>query len=179
MNEHLVHMAVVQQLANNRQGTQKAKTRSEVRGGGRKPWRQKGTGHARQGSTRAPQWTGGGTVFAPVPRDYSFKLNRKEKRAALKSALTTRVQENKFIVLDDLKLDEIKTKKFVEVMNNLKVQKALVVLNDMDVNVIASAKNIPTIKTAQTNEVNVFDVLKYDTVVVTKAAVQKIEEVYA
>ncbi len=179
VNEHLVHMAVVQQLANNRQGTQKAKTRSEVRGGGRKPWRQKGTGHARQGSTRAPQWTGGGTVFAPVPRDYSFKLNRKEKKAALKSALTTRVQENKFIVLDELKLDEIKTKKFVEVMNNLKVQKALVVLNDMDTNVIASAKNIPTVKTAQTNEVNVFDVLKYDTVVVTKAAVQKIEEVYA
>ena len=179
VNEHLVHMAVVQQLANNRQGTQKAKTRSEVRGGGRKPWRQKGTGHARQGSTRAPQWTGGGTVFAPVPRDYSFKLNRKEKKAALKSALTTRVQENKFIVLDDLKLDEIKTKKFVEVMNNLKVQKALVVLNDMDTNVIASAKNIPTVKTAQTNEVNVFDVLKYDTVVVTKAAVQNIEEVYA
>lgn len=179
VNEHLVHMAVVQQLANNRQGTQKAKTRSEVRGGGRKPWRQKGTGHARQGSTRAPQWTGGGTVFAPVPRDYSFKLNKKEKKAALKSALTTRVQENKFIVLEDLKLDEIKTKKFAEVMNNLKVQKALVVLNDMDANVIASAKNIPTVKTAQTNEVNVFDVLKYDTVVVTKAAVQKIEEVYA
>ena len=179
VNEHLVHMAVVQQLANNRQGTQKAKTRSEVRGGGRKPWRQKGTGHARQGSTRAPQWTGGGTVFAPVPRDYSFKLNKKEKRAALKSALTTRVQENKFIVLDELKLDEIKTKKFVEVMNNLKVEKALVVLNDMDANVIASAKNVPTVKTAQTNEVNVFDVLKYDTVVVTKAAAQKIEEVYA
>ena len=179
VNEHLVHMAVVSQLANKRQGTQKAKTRSEVSGGGRKPWRQKGTGHARQGSTRAPQWTGGGTVFAPVPRDYSFKLNRKEKKAALKSALTTRVQENKFIVLDDLKLDEIKTKKFVEVMNNLKVEKALVVLNDMDTNVIASAKNIPTVKTAQTNEVNVFDVLKYDTVVVTKAAVQKIEEVYA
>ena len=179
VNEHLVHMAVVQQLANNRQGTQKAKTRSEVRGGGRKPWRQKGTGHARQGSTRAPQWTGGGTVFAPVPRDYSFKLNKKEKRAALKSALTTRVQENKFIVLDDLKLDEIKTKKFVEVMNNLKVEKALVVLNDMDTNVIASAKNVPTVKTAQTNEVNVFDVLKYGTVVVTKAAVEKLEEVYA
>ena len=179
VNEHLVHMAVVQQLANNRQGTQKAKTRSEVRGGGRKPWRQKGTGHARQGSTRAPQWTGGGTVFAPVPRDYSFKLNKKEKRAALKSALTTRVQENKFIVLDELKLDEIKTKKFVEVMNNLKVEKALVVLNEMDANVIASAKNVPTVKTAQTNEVNVFDVLKYDTVVVTKAAAQKIEEVYA
>ncbi len=179
VNEHLVHMAVVQQLANNRQGTQKAKTRSEVRGGGRKPWRQKGTGHARQGSTRAPQWTGGGVVFAPVPRDYSFKLNKKEKRAALKSALTSRVQENKFIVLDELKLDEIKTKKFAEVMNNLKVEKALVVLNDMDTNVIASAKNIPTVKTAQTNEMNVFDVLKYDTVVITKAAAEKIEEVYA
>ena len=179
MNEHLVHMAVLQQLANNRQGTQKAKTRSEVRGGGRKPWRQKGTGHARQGSTRAPQWTHGGVVFAPVPRDYSFKLNKKEKRVALKSALTSRVAENKFIVLDELKLDEIKTKKFVEVMKNLKVEKALVVLNDMDVNVIKSADNVPTVKTAQTNELNVFDVLKYDTVVVTKDAVKTIEEVYA
>ena len=179
INEHLVHMAVLQQLANNRQGTQKAKTRSEVRGGGKKPYRQKGTGHARQGSTRAPHYTGGGVVFAPVPRDYSFKLNKKEKRAALKSALTSRVVENKFIVLDELKLDEIKTKKFVEVMNNLKVEKALVVLNDMDTNVIASAANIPTVKTAQTNEINVFDVLKYDTVVVTKAAVATIEEVYA
>jgi len=174
VNEHLVHMAVLQQLANNRQGTQKAKTRSEVRGGGRKPWRQKGTGHARQGSTRAPQWTHGGVVFAPVPRDYSFKLNKKEK-----SALTSRVAENKFIVLDELKLDEIKTKKFVEVMKNLKVEKALVVLNDMDVNVIKSADNVPTVKTAQTNELNVFDVLKYDTVVVTKDAVKTIEEVYA
>ena len=179
INEHLVHMAVLQQLANNRQGTQKAKTRSEVSGGGKKPYRQKGTGHARQGSTRAPHYTGGGVVFAPVPRDYSFKLNKKEKRAALKSALTSRVVENKFIVLDELKLDEIKTKKFVEVMNNLKVEKALVVLNDMDANVIASAKNIPTVKTTQTNELNVFDVLKYDTVVVTKAAVDTIEEVYA
>ena len=179
VNEHLVHMAVVAQLANNRQGTQKAKTRSEVSGGGRKPWRQKGTGHARQGSTRAPQWTHGGVVFAPVPRDYSFKLNKKEKRAALKSALTSRVVENKFIVLDELKLDEIKTKKFVEVMKNLKVEKALVVLNDMDVNVIKSADNVPTVKTAQTNELNVFDVLKYDTVVVTKDAVKTIEEVYA
>ena len=179
INEHLVHMAVLQQLANNRQGTQKAKTRSEVSGGGKKPYRQKGTGHARQGSTRAPHYTGGGVVFAPVPRDYSFKLNKKEKRAALKSALTSRVVENKFIVLDELKLDEIKTKKFVEVMNNLKVDKALVVLNDMDTNVIASAKNIPTVKTTQTNELNVFDVLKYDTVVVTKAAVATIEEVYA
>ena len=178
-NEHLVHMAVLQQLANKRQGTQKAKTRSEVRGGGRKPWRQKGTGHARQGSTRSPQWTGGGVVFAPTPRDYSFKLNKKEKRAALKSALTSRVVENKFVVVDELKLDEIKTKKFVEVLKNLNVEKALVVLNDMDEKVIASAANIPTVKTTQTNELNVFDVLKYDTVVVTKAAVATIEEVYA
>ena len=179
VNEHLVHMAVLQQLANNRQGTQKAKTRSEVRGGGRKPWRQKGTGHARQGSIRAPQWKGGGVVFAPVPRDYSFKLNKKEKRAALKSVLTSRVQENKFIVVDELKMDEIKTKTFKGVLDNLNAEKALVVLNDMDANVIASAKNIPTVKTTQTNELNVFDALKYDTVVVTKAAVAKIEEVYA
>ena len=179
INEHLVHMAVLQQLANKRQGTQKAKTRSEVRGGGRKPWRQKGTGHARQGSTRSPQWTGGGVVFAPTPRDYSFKLNKKEKRAALKSALTSRVVENKFVVVDELKLDEIKTKKFVEVLKNLNVEKALVILNDMDEKVIASAANIPTVKTTQTNELNVFDVLKYDTVVVTKDAVKTIEEVYA
>ena len=179
INEHLVHMAVLQQLANKRQGTQKAKTRSEVRGGGRKPWRQKGTGHARQGSTRSPQWTGGGVVFAPTPRDYSFKLNKTEKRAALKSALTSRVVENKFVVVDELKLDEIKTKKFVEVLKNLNVEKALVILNDMDEKVIASAANIPTVKTTQTNELNVFDVLKYDTVVVTKAAVATIEEVYA
>ena len=179
VNEHLVHMAVLQQLANNRQGTQKAKTRSEVSGGGRKPWIQKGTGHARQGSTRAPPWTGGGVVFAPTPRDYSFKLNKKEKRIALKSVLTDKVAQNKFIVVDELKLDEIKTKKFVEVMNNLKVEKALVVLNDMDTNVIASAANVPTVKTAQTNELNVFDLLKYDTVVVSKAAVATIEEVYA
>ena len=179
INEHLVHQAVVLQLANNRQGTQKAKTRSEVSGGGRKPWRQKGTGHARQGSTRAPQWTGGGVVFAPVPRDYSFKLNKKEKRAALKSVLTSRVQENKFIVVDELKMDEIKTKTFKGVLDNLNAEKALVVLNDMDANVIASAKNIPTVKTTQTNELNVFDVLKYNTVVVTKDAVATIEEVYA
>ena len=179
VNEHLVHMAVLQQLANNRQGTQKAKTRSEVRGGGRKPWRQKGTGHARQGSIRAPQWKGGGVVFAPVPRDYSFKLNKKEKRAALKSVLTSRVQENKFIVVDELKMDEIKTKTFKGVLDNLNAEKALVVLNDMDANVIASAKNIPTVKTTQTNELNVFDVLKYNTVVVTKDAVETIEEVYA
>ena len=179
INEHLVHMAVLQQLANKRQGTQKAKTRSEVRGGGRKPWRQKGTGHARQGSTRSPQWTGGGVVFAPTPRDYSFKINNKEKRAALMSALTSRVVENKFVVVDELKLDEIKTKKFVEVLKILNVEKALVVLNDMDEKVIASAANIPTVKTTQTNELNVFDVLKYDTVVVTKAAVATIEEVYA
>ena len=179
VNEHLVHMAVVAQLANKRQGTQKAKTRSEVSGGGKKPWRQKGTGHARQGSTRAPQWTHGGVVFAPVPRDYSFKLNKKEKRAALKSALTSRVNESKFIVVDELKLDSIKTKNFVQVLNNLKVEKALVVLNDMDANVIKSASNVPTVKTAQTNELNVFDILKYDTVVVTKDAVKTIEEVYA
>ncbi|MDY4578268.1 MAG: 50S ribosomal protein L4 [Anaerobutyricum hallii] len=179
VNEHLVHQAVVAQLANKRQGTQKAKTRSEVRGGGRKPWRQKGTGHARQGSTRSPQWTGGGVVFAPTPRDYSFKLNKKEKRAALKSALTSRVVENKFVVVDELKMDEIKTKKFAEVLKNLNVEKALVVLNDMDEKVIASAANIPTVKTSQINELNVFDVLKYDTVVVTKAAVATIEEVYA
>ena len=174
-----INARVLQQLANNRQGTQKAKTRSEVSGGGRKPWRQKGTGHARQGSTRAPQWTHGGVVFAPVPRDYSFKLNKKEKRAALKSALTSRVNESKFVVVDELKLDEIKTKKFVEVMNNLKVEKALVVLNDNDVNVIKSASNLATVKTAQTNEINVYDILKYDTVVVTKDAVKTIEEVYA
>ena len=179
VNEHLVHMAVVQQLANNRQGTQKAKTRSEVRGGGRKPWRQKGTGHARQGSTRAPQWTGGGMVFAPAPRDYSFKLNRKEKRAALKSALTSRVQENKLVVLDELKFDEIKTKKFAEVLKNLNLDKALVVLNENDQNVVMSAKNIPTVKTAQINTINVYDVLKYNTVVLTKAAVESLEEVYA
>ena len=179
INEHLVHMAVLQQLANNRQGTQKAKTRSEVRGGGRKPRRKKGTGHARQGSTRAPQWTGGGMVFAPTPRDYSFKINKKEKRIALKSVLTSKVSEEKFVVVDELKLDEIKTKKFVEVLNNLKTQKALVVLDEMNANVIASAKNIYTVKTAQVNELNVYDVLKYDTVIVTKAAVKNIEEVYA
>ena len=179
INEHLVHMAVVQQLANNRQGTQKAKTRSEVRGGGRKPWRQKGTGHARQGSIRAPQWTGGGVVFAPVPRDYSFKLNKKEKRAALKSVLTSKVNDSKFIVVDELKLDEVKTKKFQEVLNNLKVNKALVVLNENDQNVVLSARNIPTVKTALTNTINVYDILKYDTVVVTKDAVATIEEVYA
>ena len=179
VNEHLVHMAVVQQLANKRQGTQKAKTRSEVSGGGRKPWRQKGTGHARQGSTRAPQWTGGGVVFAPVPRDYSFKMNRKEKRAALKSALTSRVEENKFIVIDELNFDEIKTKKFQEVLNNLNVNKALVVLEDGNTNVEISARNIPDVKTAKTNTINVFDILKYNTVITTKAAVATIEEVYA
>ena len=179
INEHLVHMAVVQQLANNRQGTQKAKTRSEVSGGGRKPWRQKGTGHARQGSIRAPQWKGGGVVFAPVPRDYSFKMNKKEKRAALKSALTSRVNESKFIVVDNLSLDEIKTKKFQEVLNNLKVNKALVVMKDNDQNVVMSARNIPAVKTTMTNSLNVYDILKYDTVVITKDAVSAIEEVYA
>ena len=179
INEHLVHQAVVLQLANNRQGTQKAKTRSEVSGGGRKPWRQKGTGHARQGSTRAPQWTGGGIVFAPTPRDYTITLNKKEKRAALKSALTSRVQENKFIVVDELKLDEIKTKKFQNVLNNLKVSKALVVVGDDSDNVVKSAKNIPTVKTAYVNTINVYDILKYNTVVATKTAVANIEEVYA
>ena len=179
INEHLVHLAVVRQLANNRQGTQKAKTRSEVRGGGRKPWRQKGTGHARQGSIRAPQWTGGGVVFAPVPRDYSFKLNKKEKRAALKSVLTSRVQENKLIVVDELKFDEIKTKNFKNVMDNLKVEKAIVVLGEKDDTVIASAKNMQAFSTAVADNINVYDILKGDTVVVTKDAVAKIEEVYA
>ena len=179
VNEHLVHMAVVQQLANNRQGTQKAKTRSEVSGGGRNPWRQKGTGHARQGSTRSPQWTGGGVVFAPVPRDYSFKLNKKEKRAALKSALTSRVEAGKLIVVDELKFDEIKTKKFQAVLDNLKVSKALVVLAENDEKVVMSARNIPAVKTALTNTINVYDILKGDTLVLTKDAVAKIEEVYA
>ena len=179
VNEHLVHMAVVAQLANKRQGTQKAKTRSEVSGGGKKPWRQKGTGHARQGSTRAPQWTGGGIVFAPTPRDYTIRLNKKEKRAALKSALTSRVLENKFIVVDELKLDEIKTKKFQNVLNNLKVNKALVVVDENSDNVVKSAKNIQSVKTAYVNTINVYDILKYNTVVATKAAVANIEEVYA
>ena len=179
VNEHLVHMAVVAQLANKRQGTQKAKTRSEVSGGGRKPWRQKGTGHARQGSTRSPRWTGGGMVFAPTPRDYTITLNKKEKRAALKSALTSRVNENKFVVVDELKFDEIKTKNFKAVMNNLKVSKALVVLADNDQNTVLSARNIPEVKTSLVNTINVFDILKYNTVVATKAAVASIEEVYA
>ena len=179
VNEHLVHMAVVAQLANKRQGTQKAKTRSEVSGGGRKPWRQKGPGHARQGSTRAPQWTGGGVVFAPTPRDYTIRLNKKEKRLALKSALTSRVQEKKLIVVDELKFDEIKTKNFKNVLDNLKTTKALVVLNDNDKNVVMSARNIPDVKTALTNTINVFDILKYSTVIVTKDAVATIEEVYA
>ena len=177
VNEHLVHLAVVAQLANKRQGTQKAKTRSEVSGGGRKPWRQKGTGHARQGSTRAPQWTGGGVVFAPTPRDYTIRLNKKEKRLALKSALTSRVNENKFIVVDELSFAEIKTKKFAEVLKNLKVEKALVV--GADANAALSARNIPAVKTASVNTINVYDILKYNTVVATKAAVANIEEVYA
>ena len=179
VNEHLVHLAVVSQLANKRQSTQKAKTRSEVSGGGRKPWRQKGTGHARQGSTRAPQWTGGGMVFAPVPRDYTIRLNKKEKRAALKSVLTSKVQENKFIVVDELKFDEIKTKAMKNVLANLKADKALVILNDNDQNVVLSARNIEGVETALTNTINVFDLLKHNTVVVTKAAVETIEEVYA
>ena len=179
VNEHLVHLAVVAQLANKRQGTQKAKTRSEVSGGGRKPWRQKGTGHARQGSTRSPQWKGGGVVFAPTPRDYTIRLNKKEKRAALRSALTSRVQDNKFIVVDELKFDEIKTKKFQNVMDNLKVSKALVVLADNDQNTVLSARNIAGVKTSQVGSINVYDIVKYNTVVATKAAVASIEEVYA
>ena len=178
VNEHLVHMAVVNQLANNRQGTQSAKTRSEVSGGGRKPWRQ-GTGHARQGSTRSPQWTGGGVVFAPKPRDYSFKMNKKEKRIALLSALSSKVADNKIVVLDAFNLDEVKTKKFAEVMSNLKVDKALVVIEGENKNVVLSGRNIPTVKVSATNEINTYDVLKYETLVVTKAAVEKLEEVYA
>ena len=178
-NENLLHLAVVQQLANNRQGTQKAKTRSEVSGSTAKPWRQKGTGHARQGSTRSPQWRHGGVVFAPVPRDYSFKLNKKEKRAALKSALTSRVEENKFIVVDSLTFDEIKTKNVANALKNLNVSKALVVLEDGNVNAELSAKNIAGVKTARTNTINVYDVMKYNTVIATKAAVKAIEEVYA
>ncbi|MBQ6293444.1 MAG: 50S ribosomal protein L4 [Lachnospiraceae bacterium] len=179
INEHLVHMAVVQQLANDRQGTQKAKTRGEVSGGGRKPWRQKGTGHARQGSTRSPQWKGGGVVFAPTPREYSFKLNKKEKRAALKSALTSRVNEKKFFVIDELTLDAPKTKAFDAVLKALNLNKALVVLDEIDDNVILSARNIPDVKTAQVNSINVFDILKYDSMLITKSAVEAIEEVYA
>ncbi|MCQ4829611.1 MULTISPECIES: 50S ribosomal protein L4 [Hungatella] len=179
VNEHLVHLAVVSQLANKRQGTQKAKTRAEVSGGGRKPWKQKGTGHARQGSTRSPQWTGGGVVFAPTPRDCTIKLNKKERKLALKSALTSRVNENKFIVVDELKFDEIKTKKFQNVLNNLKVSKALVVVGDDSTNAVKSARNIPAVKTAFVNTINVYDILKYNTVVATKTAVAAIEEVYA
>ena len=178
-NEHLVHLAVVQQLANNRQGTQKAKTRSEVSGGGRKPWRQKGTGHARQGSTRSPQWTGGGVVFAPTPRDYSFKLNKKEKRLALKSALTSRLQENKLIVVDELKFDEVKTKNFKQVMDNLKVEKGLVILAENDANTVLSARNLASIDTTLTSQINVYDIMKAGTIVLTKDSAAKIEEVYA
>ena len=179
VNAGLMHQAVVLYLASRRQGTQKAKTRSEVSGGGKKPWRQKGTGHARQGSTRAPQWTGGGVVFAPTPRDYTIRLNKKEKRAALKSALTSRVQENKFLVLDELKMDEIKTKKFKNVLDNLNVSGALVVVGADSDNVVLSARNLPDVKTAYVNTINVYDILKYNTVVATKAAVASIEEVYA
>ena len=179
VNEHLVHMAVVQQLANKRQGTQKAKTRGEVSGGGRKPWKQKGTGHARQGSTRAPQWTGGGMVFAPVPRDYSFKMNKKEKRAALKSALTSKVQDSRLVVVDELKFDEVKTKNFVAVMKNLNVEKGLVVIDGNDANVVLSARNLPDVNTTQADKINVYDIMKAKTLVLTKDAVAKIEEVYA
>lgn len=179
INEHLLHMAVVNHLAAKRQGTQSAKTRSEVSGGGKKPWRQKGTGHARQGSTRAPQWTGGGVVFAPVPRDYSFKMNKKEKRAALKSVLTSKVQENKFIVLDELKLAEVKTKEMKKVLDNLKVNNALVIIGDDSENVALSARNIAGVQTASVNTINVFDMLKYNTIIATKSSVASIEEVYA
>ena len=179
VNEHLVHLAVVQQLANNRQGTQKAKTRAEVSGGGRKPWRQKGTGHARQGSTRSPQWTGGGVVFAPTPRDYSFKMNKKEKQLALKSELTSKVNDSKLIVVDELKMEAIKTKEFKAVMTNLNANKALVVMAEKDENVVMSAKNIPDVTTTLTSTINVYDIMKAGTVVLTKDAVAKIEEVYA
>ena len=179
INEHLVHLAVVSQLANGRQGTQSAKTRSEVSGGGRKPWRQKGTGHARQGSTRSPQWTGGGVVFAPKPRDYSMKVNQREKQIAIKSALTSKVQDSKLIVVDEFKLDEIKTSKFAQILDNLKAPKALVVTKDKDEKVVLSARNIPTVKTTMTNSINVYDILKYDSLVITKDAVAAIEEVYA
>ena len=179
INEHLVHLAVVSQLANGRQGTQSAKTRSEVSGGGRKPWRQKETGHARQGSTRSPQWTGGGVVFAPKPRDYSMKMNKREKQIAIKSALTSKVQDSKLIVVDEFKLDEIKTSKFAQILDNLKAPKALVVTKDKDEKVVLSARNIPTVKTTMTNSINVYDILKYDSLVITKDAVAAIEEVYA
>ena len=179
INEHLVHLAVVSQLANGRQGTQSAKTRSEVSGGGRKPWRQKGTGHARQGSTRSPQWTGGGVVFAPKPRDYSMKMNKREKQIAMKSALTSKVQNAKLVVVDAFNLDEIKTSKFVQILDNLKAPKALVVTKDKDEKVVLSARNIPTVKTTMTNSLNVYDILKYDSLVLTKDAVAAIEEVYA
>ena len=179
INEHLVHLAVVSQLANGRQGTQSAKTRSEVSGGGRKPWRQKGTGHARQGSTRSPQWAGGGVVFAPKPRDYSMKMNKREKQIAMKSALTSKVQDAKLVVVDAFNLDEIKTSKFVQILDNLKAPKALVVTKDKDEKVVLSARNIPTVKTTMTNSLNVYDILKYDSLVLTKDAVAAIEEVYA
>ena len=179
INEHLMHLAVVGQLANSRQGTQSAKTRSEVSGGGRKPWRQKGTGHARQGSTRSPQWTGGGVVFAPKPRDYSMKMNKREKQIAMKSALTSKVQDAKLVVVDAFNLDEIKTSKFVQILDNLKAPKALVVTKDKDEKVVLSARNIPTVKTTMTNSINVYDILKYDSLVITKDAVAAIEEVYA
>lgn len=179
INEHLVHMAVVLQLANKRQGTQKAKTRSEVRGGGRKPWRQKGTGHARQGSIRAPQWKGGGVVFAPTPRDYSFKMNKKEKAAALKSALSAKVSENKLIVVDEMKLDAPKTKTMQALLNGLDMKKALFVVDEEGENIKLSVRNIPAARGVYANAINVYDILKYDNVILTKDAVAAIEEVYA
>ena len=179
INEHLLHKAIVTNLANKRQGTQKQKTRAEVRGGGRKPWKQKGTGHARQGSIRAPQWKGGGVVFAATPRDYSMDMNKKEKRIALKSALTNCVKDNNFIIVDEIKFDEIKTKKFKNILDNLKLEKAVVVLDTNDKNVIYSARNIENVKTAGVNELNVYDIMKYEKMLITKNAVKNIEEVYA
>lgn len=179
INEHVMYLAVKQFLANQRQGTQSAKTRAEVRGGGRKPWKQKGTGRARQGSIRSPQWVGGGVVFAPKPRDYSFKLNKKVKKLALKSALTTKVTDKKFIVVDELKLNEVKTKEMKKVLDALKINKALIILEDDNKNVVLSARNLEGIKTTSVNTINTYDLLKYESCVITKEAVGKIEEVYA
>lgn len=179
VNSHLMHLAVVSQLANKRQGTQSAKTRSEVSGGGRKPWKQKGTGHARQGSSRSPQWTGGGVVFAPKPRDYSVQMNKKEKAGAIKSALTSRVAEDKIFVMEDLAFDQKKTKQIQNMLNKLAVDKALIVTADKDENVILSARNIQNVRTVTSNAINVYDILKYSNLVITKDAVAKIEEVYA
>ena len=179
INETLVHKAVVTYLANNRQGTQSALTRAEVSGGGKKPWRQKGTGHARQGSTRSPQWTGGGVVFAPKPRDYSKKMNKRERQIALFSALTSKVQDEKMIVVDELSMDAPKTSAFAEVLKNLKAESALVVTKDKNDNVVLSARNIPDVATTISTTINVYDILKYDSLIITKDAAKAIEEVYA